>query len=120
MHPLTEAALEADSSPGSLAALLGSGRPVPVDRRQFLKATGIAGGGLMLTWDAHDGDAQGIIVERRAEDGAAWSLLARLPASSRYYTDPGATSRTASYRVRAFNSGGTSAYSNIARVQDAR
>ena len=93
--------------------------PVLPEAPSSLKAV-LAGDGVKLTWEVYGGNPQGVIVERRAVDGAAWSLLARLPASSLRYMDPGAAIRTASYRVRAFNSGGTSAYSNIARLQDAR
>jgi hypothetical protein len=93
--------------------------PVLPEAPSSLKVV-LAGGGVMLTWDVHGGDPQGVIVEWRTAESAAWSLLARLPASSRRYMHPGAASQPASYRVRAFNSGGTSAYSNIARLRDAR
>jgi hypothetical protein len=93
--------------------------PVLPEAPSSLKAV-LAGDGVMLTWDVHGGNPQGVLVEWRAADRAAWSILARLPASSRRYIDPGAATRTASYRVRVFNSGGNSAYSNIARLQEAR
>jgi isoquinoline 1-oxidoreductase beta subunit len=52
MHPIIAAMNQADQgahrSDASLAARLSSRLPVPLSRRDFLKATGIAGGGLML------------------------------------------------------------------------
>jgi len=40
--------IDARTDADSLVSQLAAGRPVPVSRRQFLKATGLAGGGLML------------------------------------------------------------------------
>jgi len=48
MRTLIDPQIEAEPLAESLAASLVGNRPVAVSRRQFLKATGMAGGGLML------------------------------------------------------------------------
>jgi isoquinoline 1-oxidoreductase subunit beta len=48
MRTLIDRRIEASPSTNTPMASLASGRPVAVTRREFLKATGMAGGGLML------------------------------------------------------------------------
>lgn len=74
------------------------------------------GGSPKLTWEVHGGDSTGVVVERRAGGRESWERIARLPANATEYTDPRAdTGQQISYRVRALNGAGESAYSNIAR-----
>jgi len=74
-----------------------------------------------LTWEVHGGDPTDILVERSNPDKArgAWEEIATLPATAVQYLDNGfGKGQSASYRVRAVNAGGKSAYSNVARAQD--
>ena len=65
-----EALIEPDSSESPLADSLSSGHPVAVSRRDFLKATGMAGGGLMLAIGL---GPRGLLGDRAAQaaEGAA-------------------------------------------------
>ncbi len=79
----------------------------------------MAGNATRLTWEVHEGGPTGIIVERRTDDKprAAWEKIANLPGTATTYTDSRiARGQRASYRVRAVNASGESAYSNIARL----
>jgi hypothetical protein len=73
-------------------------------------------GAAALRWEMHGGDPLNAIVERRNGD-TGWTRVATLPASATEYTDRGAPAGESSYRVRAKNAGGESAYSNIVRIQ---
>jgi len=85
----------------------------PVD----LQATAISFSEIYLTWQNQANDADGIKVERKP-DGGSWSQVAILPPSSQAYTDRGLAGQTQySYKVRAYNLGGNSAYSNMASAQ---
>jgi hypothetical protein len=76
----------------------------------------VSGGAVRLRWEVHGGDAVNAIVERRTADGGGWTRLATQPATNREYTDGSAPAGVVSYRVRASNQNGESAYSNIVRV----
>jgi hypothetical protein len=74
-----------------------------------------------LSWEVHEGNPTGILVERLAvsEQGRGGSLerIAKLPVNAREYVDAKAPKgKSAGYRVRAFNEAGESAYSNVART----
>ncbi|HKS96831.1 MAG TPA: fibronectin type III domain-containing protein, partial [Terriglobia bacterium] len=69
-----------------------------------------------LSWQLHGGSITGVIVERRLGPSSSWQKIATLGAESTTYTDSSASLSQASYRVRAVNSAGESAYSNVARV----
>jgi hypothetical protein len=71
-----------------------------------------------LTWEVHGGDPTGIVVERRVGDRGSWERISKLPASATEYSDSGIDpAQGLSYRVRAVNDAGESAYSNIARIK---
>jgi hypothetical protein len=71
-------------------------------------------GSVLLNWTDTASNEEQALVERSA-DGASWSQVAQLAANTTTHTDPGLTAeRTYSYRVRASNTGGFSAYSNTA------
>jgi len=79
-----------------------------------------AGNAAKLTWEVHGGGPTGIALERRndSKGGAArWEKVAQLSATASEYTDASYRSGlSVSYRVRAVNNEGTSAYSNIVRL----
>jgi hypothetical protein len=72
--------------------------------------------GVRLSWQGHGGNSYA--VERRAADGAAWQRVATVPAPDHEYLDqaPRHGAGEISYRVRALNAHGESAFSNIVRV----
>ena len=77
-------------------------------------------GNATLTWDVHGGDPTGIMVERKIIGGepSQWEKVTTLPATAKEYIDSTVKkARSAAYRVRATNSNGSSAYSNIVRVR---
>jgi hypothetical protein len=81
----------------------------------------VAGGSTKLTWQIHGGDPTGAVVERRVEDAAGgrgtWTRIANPAAGIAQYHDTTVrTGQRVAYRVRAVNSSGESAYSNIVRV----
>ncbi|MDP8983322.1 MAG: hypothetical protein M3O35_22330 [Acidobacteriota bacterium] len=72
-----------------------------------------------LRWELH-GDAARVAVERRVNNGP-WQRIATQPAATHFTDTAGLSAALVSYRVRALNAGGESAYSNVLRVHhDAR
>jgi hypothetical protein len=89
--------------------------PVLPEAPSSLRATWASGSG-ELTWEVHGGNPTGVAVERRIGQHGAWEKIARLPAATTQYTDSRLSKgQTVSYRVRAVNDAGESAYSNIVR-----
>jgi hypothetical protein len=76
-----------------------------------------AGNSLRLHWEMHGGDPANAIVERRAGDTGPWTRIATQPAANAEYADRTPPAGVVGYRVRAANSNGESAYSNVARVR---
>jgi len=73
-----------------------------------------AGDRVKLTWEVHGGSPSRIVVERRSGDSAGWDRIAKLSAGASAYIDtPAAKGKRLSYRVRAANDAGESAYSNV-------
>ena len=71
-----------------------------------------------LTWETHGRDATAIAVERRAGDQGRWERVAKLPADAKEYEDRRLEKgQGVSYRIRALNDAGESAYSNIVRIR---
>jgi hypothetical protein len=82
-----------------------------------LNAT-IDGTSVRLTWRVNRGHPQAVFIERRAGRAGAWQAISTLPAATASFTDkPGSgQSGPVSYRVRAGNANGRSAYSNVATL----
>jgi hypothetical protein len=83
-----------------------------------------SGNAAKLSWEVHGGGPTGVIVERR-NDGksstSSWDKVAQLSATATTYTDVSyRAGQSVSYRVRAVNDAGTSAYSNIVRLSAGR
>ena len=78
----------------------------------------VASGSAHLTWEPHGGDTTAMAVERRTGDHGSWERVAKLAAGATEYIDSQAAhGQSLSYRVRALNDAGESAYSNIVRVR---
>jgi len=79
----------------------------------------IGSNGIKLSWQVH-GDQKHILVERRDElstGRGSWQRIAELPSSATEYTDRyQRKGQQISYRVRASNLVGESAYSNVVRA----
>jgi hypothetical protein len=80
----------------------------------------VMGNTVKLEWQVHGGGPTGIVVERQIDqaDGAkgTWSRIAKLPSAATEYSDSSLKKGDhISYRVRAINGDGESAYSNIVR-----
>jgi hypothetical protein len=73
--------------------------------------------GVKLSWAVHGGNATQTAVERRMGEGS-WQRIKTLSATANEFTDsqsgPGAL---VSYRLRALNDAGESAYSNVVHVR---
>jgi hypothetical protein len=77
-------------------------------------------GGVKLSWQVHGGEPRHIVVERRenaAAERGVWQRIAQLDASATDYVDSHIKKgQQVSYRVRASNDDGASAFSNIVRI----
>jgi hypothetical protein len=85
--------------------------PVLPEAPSSLHATA-SGNAIRLRWEMHDG-AINAIVERRGGAGGGWTRVATQTAGNAEYTDTAAPAGQVSYRVRASNPNGASAYSNV-------
>jgi hypothetical protein len=77
----------------------------------------VSGSAVSLTWEVHGGNPDGVVIERRAGEGA-WKRITKLAAAVSRDDDPSAPANLdVSYRVRAVNGAGESAYSNVVHVK---
>jgi acid phosphatase type 7 len=82
-----------------------------------LTASGISSSEIGLTWQDNSMDEDGFEVER-SMDGNSFNLIATLGSNALSFTDSGLQrNRRYYYRVRAFNPGGSSVYSNVASAK---
>lgn len=96
-----------------MLAFGGPAIPPPVPAAPALSATA-AGREVTLEWTVPQGTVNGYRIEYRIGDGA-WNELDRWLAATKQTTEvrlPAGTARAA-FRMRAWNDGGTSAYSNV-------
>jgi len=70
-----------------------------------------------LTWAVHGEQATHVAIERRHGYPGKWEKIATLPANATEYVDAKRKTGIMSYRVRALNKSGESAYSNIVDVK---
>jgi hypothetical protein len=80
------------------------------------------GTAVQLTWKMHGGHPESVIIERRAGQQGKWQSLPNLPANSESFSDSknsrSESEKSVSYRVRARNAAGASAYSNVATLRE--
>ncbi len=83
-----------------------------------LVASAVSSSAVDLSWTDNAGNESGYTVERSPNGTSGWVVLtSALPAGATSYRDSGLTASTAySYRVKATNAAGSSAYSNVATV----
>lgn len=76
-----------------------------------------ASGKIRVTWKMHGGDPAFVSVERRIGEHGGWEPVAKLGAAAAEFSDAfNSAYGPVSYRVRAGNSSGASAYSNVATL----
>ena len=81
-----------------------------------LTASGFSRTQVRLTWTDNSGNESGFAIERSTSSG--WLQVGTVGANINTFTDGNLSAWTTySYRVRAFNSSGSSAYSNIASAR---
>ena len=82
-----------------------------------LSAVALNASQVRLQWSDQSNNEDGFEIER-SPDGNLFALIATVPANTTMYTDNGLSRNTRYYyRVRAFNGGGSSAYSNVANTK---
>ena len=80
-----------------------------------LAASVVSASQINLSWQNSDGSTQGFYIERETTTGGTWTQIAALAAGVRNYQDTSLASNTSySYRLRAYNTAGDSAYSAVA------
>ena len=84
-----------------------------------LTATAVSTSQINLSWTDNSGNEDGFFIERcQGNNCTNFGQIAQVAANTSSYPNTGLSSNTFyRYRVRAFNSGGNSAYSNIARAK---
>jgi hypothetical protein len=75
----------------------------------------MSGADVELHWELHDGAAK-VAIERRVGNPGKWDRIATQAAGARFTDARPPTGSVVSYRVRALNDAGESAYSNVVRV----
>jgi len=76
----------------------------------------VSGVSVELSWELHGDQITGVALERRLGDRGAWERVTQLSGNANSYHEAGTPGQILCYRVRAVNSVGESAYSNIVRV----
>lgn len=78
-----------------------------------LRATAVSPTQVNLTWNADGSDKLGYKLEHRLTTSASWEEIEKIPAGVMTYNDFGLQPSTTNYyRLRAYNLGGNSSYSN--------
>jgi hypothetical protein len=85
-----------------------------------LTAAGVSSSQINLTWSDNSGNETGFNVER-SNDGTTFTQIATVGANATSYANTGLRkNKTYYYRVRAYNAGGSSGYSNTAAGRTTR
>ena len=88
--------------------------PTPPAAPSGLQATVQSSTGIRVTWSDNSNDEDGFKLDRRQSGTTVWVRIATPSANATGHTDTGLAEGTKFYyQVKAYNSGGESAYSNI-------
>ena len=99
-------------SPYSSTASATTQTPLPT-APSLLQATAASTTSIALTWSDNSSNEAGFFIER-SPDNSTWTQITSVAANTTTYTDSGLNSSTLYYyRVRAFNTGGDTAYTNV-------
>jgi hypothetical protein len=77
----------------------------------------LSGSSVKLTWVIHGQDVTHIAMEKQLGYSGRWERVTTLPATAMEYEDTQRQTEITSYRVRALNDAGESAYSNVVSVR---
>ncbi len=93
---------------------------VPPAAPANLMAAAASSAQINLNWTDQSADEDGFRIERSPNGLASWALIASLPPNATSYASTGLACNTPYYyRVRAYNAGGESLYSNLANATTA-
>jgi len=96
-------------------------QPLPPSPPSSLVAKAISSSSIVLTWKDNSTNETGFKIEKKlggCNSTNDWKQIATVKANITTYTNTGLTANTTySYRVRAYNAGGNSAYSNCASAK---
>jgi hypothetical protein len=82
-----------------------------------LTATAVSTSQVNLNWQDNSSNESGFFIERSSTSGRSWTQIAQVATNVTSYTDASVSrNKSYSYRVRAYNASGNSAYSNVASV----
>jgi hypothetical protein len=76
-----------------------------------------SGSAVALSWELHGGDPARVAIERRTGNTGPWQRIASETAGTAFTDAHPPSGSVMCYRIRALNSGGESAFSNIVRVE---
>ncbi|MDA0813151.1 MAG: M12 family metallo-peptidase [Verrucomicrobia bacterium] len=94
---------------------LDQGAPTPPESPTNLAATAVSDSEIDLAWTDNSTIEQGFDIDRSADGGANWAMLASVGANTTTYQDLGLpSSSTFLYRVNAYNNAGDSNFINYA------
>ncbi len=102
------------ATPGSILLIVANPPPPPA-APAALTATTTGTTSVDLAWSDQSSNEAGFAIERSSNGGTVFTEIARVAANVGQFSNSGLTSGSSySYRVRAFNGGGVSPYSNTA------
>ncbi|MDQ3688356.1 MAG: S8 family serine peptidase, partial [Acidobacteriota bacterium] len=96
----------------------GGGTPSAPNAPSNLNATAVSKSQINLAWTDNSNNEDGFKIERSTSSGSGFTQIATVEAGVRAYSSTGLTrNKTYYYRVRAYNAGGNSFYSNTASAK---
>jgi len=115
--------VKVDDGPFDVKILGSNNLPPPPAAPSSLTATATSSSSIVLAWKDNSNNETGFKAERKlgaCDSANAWALIATKEANAKTHTNTGLTANTTySCRVRAYNEGGNSAYSNCASAKTA-